>query len=112
MNMNAKSPVNWSQNGSTDVSGTHINGGLNALTQPIGSISTNAIHAGDDKFLSPTGRRRMKTVSYDDYKFGSEQAQEEAQRKFFKEEKERLDAIKALDDAKNRGADESEIQQL
>lgn len=52
------------------------------------------------------------TVSYDDYKFGSEQAQEEAQRKFYKEEKERLDAIKALEDAKARGADESEIQQL
>lgn len=51
----------------------------------------------------------MKTVSYDDYKFGSEQSQEEAQRKFYKEEKERLDAVKALEDAKNRGADEAEI---
>lgn len=54
----------------------------------------------------------MKTVAYDDYKFGSDQAVEAAQRKFYKEEKERLAAVKALADAKARGAEQEEIDQL
>jgi hypothetical protein len=51
----------------------------------------------------------MNTVSYNDYKFGSSQAVEATQRRFYKEEKERIEAVKALEDAKARGADESEI---
>jgi hypothetical protein len=39
----------------------------------------------------------MKTVSYDEYKFGCDQVVEEAQRRFFKEEKERIAAEKALE---------------
>lgn len=120
MDLNAKSPVKWGTNNSTEISPDGKTSNNDASIATL--ASTAEIKNGELKIIEVSGdkapaappappvRKRMKTVSYDDYKFGSDQAQEEAQRKFFKEEKERLAAVKALEDAKERGADESEIQ--